>query len=33
MRLPTRLRVWLTNGLLPAGPRNEAWLKIGLPCS
>jgi hypothetical protein len=29
-----RLRwVWLTTGLLPAGCRDEAWLKKGLPCS
>jgi hypothetical protein len=25
--------VWLTTGLLPAGCRDEAWLKKGLPCS
>jgi hypothetical protein len=31
--LPTRSRVWLTIGLQPAGPREEAWLKKGLPCS
>jgi hypothetical protein len=33
MRLPTRLWVWLTIGLQPAGHRDEAWLKKGLPCS
>ena len=31
--LPTRLWVWLTSGLLPAGHRDEAWLQRGLPCS
>jgi len=31
--LPTRDRVWLTFGLQPAGHRDEAWLKRGLPCS
>jgi hypothetical protein len=31
--LPTRMRVWLTFGLLPVGRRDEAWLKKGLPCS
>jgi len=25
--------VWLISGLLPAGHRDEAWLKKGLPCS
>jgi hypothetical protein len=25
--------VWLTIGLQPAGHRDEAWLKKGLPCS
>jgi hypothetical protein len=33
MRLPTRSWVWLTSGLRPAGHRDEAWLKKGLPCS
>jgi len=33
MRLPTRVRVWLTIGLQPVGRRDEAWLKRGLPCS
>ena len=31
--LPTRLRVWLTFGLQPAGHRDEAWLQRGLPSS
>jgi hypothetical protein len=31
--LPTRVRVWLTFGLRPAGRRDEAWLKRGLPSS
>jgi hypothetical protein len=31
--LPTRVQVWLTSGLQPAGHRDEAWLKKGLPCS
>jgi len=31
--LPTRMRVWLTFGLMPDGHRDEAWLKKGLPCS
>jgi len=32
--LPTPvLGVWLTIGLQPAGCRDEAWLKKGLPCS
>jgi len=25
--------VWLSIGLRPAGHRDEAWLKKGLPCS
>ena len=25
--------VWLTIGMQPAGHRDEAWLKKGLPCS
>jgi hypothetical protein len=25
--------VWLTSGLQPAGRRDEAWLKRGLPSS
>jgi hypothetical protein len=33
MRLPTGSLVWLTIGLHPAGHRDEAWLKKGLPCS
>jgi len=33
MRLPTRSLVWLTIGLQPAGCRDEAWLKKGLPSS
>lgn len=33
MRLPTAELVWLTFGLQPAGHRDEAWLKKGLPCS
>ena len=33
MRLPTRLRVWLTIGLQSAGRRDEAWLEKGLPSS
>ena len=32
-RLPTSCSVWLTIGLRPAGHRDEAWLKKGLPCS
>jgi hypothetical protein len=31
--LPTRVQVWLTSGLQPAGHRDEAWLKKGLLCS
>lgn len=31
-RLPTAW-VWLTFGLRPAGGRDEAWLKKGLPSS
>ena len=31
--LPTRVRVWLTIGLQPAGFRDGVWLKKGLPCS
>lgn len=31
--LPAHLRVWLTFGLRPAGHRDEAWLKRGLPSS
>jgi hypothetical protein len=27
------VRVWLTFGLRPAGRRDEAWLKRGLPSS
>jgi len=30
---PPVVRVWLTIGLQPAGRRDEAWLKKGLPCS
>ena len=30
---PPGLLVWLTIGLRPAGHRDEAWLKKGLPCS
>jgi hypothetical protein len=26
-------RVWLNSGLHPAGCRDEAWHKKGLPCS
>jgi hypothetical protein len=33
MRLPIRVRVWLTIGLHHVGRRDEAWLKRGLPCS
>ena len=33
MRLPTRLRVWLSIGLRTVGHRDEAWLQRGLPCS
>lgn len=33
MRLPTCSLVWLATGLRPAGHRDEAWLKKGLPCS
>lgn len=33
MRLPTDVLVWLAFGLRPAGHRDEAWLKKGLPCS
>ncbi len=33
MRLPTGCLVWLSFGLRPAGHRDEAWLKRGLPCS
>ena len=30
---PPAVSVWLSTGLLPSGPRDEAWLKRGLPCS
>jgi hypothetical protein len=30
---PPAVLVWLTFGLRPAGHRDEAWLKKGLPCS
>jgi len=30
---PPAASVWLISGLLPAGHRDEAWLKKGLPCS
>ena len=33
MRLPTGYWVWLSSGLRPVGPRDEEWLKRGLPSS